>query len=334
MPALLDAIRASHGAALDAATQVEDKLERQAATKAVETAVFEQHAGDPESEGYAERRAAVALAFDKLERSIIRERIAIHKKRPDGRAANEIRDIDDRSRRDPAHPRLGAVHARADAGAQRRRARHAEGGDAARHARPRDQEVLLAPLQLPALLGRGGGPPRRAQAPRHRPRSARRARARAGRPLDRGLPLQHPRGLRHPRVQRLVVDGVGLRQLAVADGCRRADRAPGRGHRDGADQGGRRLRRADRHRRRRGPPRRHGLQGRRHRPRNHRAADGHQDLGRHVRDPARRADPGPRGPHVHPRGDGQGHRGAARVAQRATRRGSRRSRSTPARSGC
>ena len=91
---LLDAIRASHGAALDAATQVEDKLERQAATKAVETAVFEQHAGDPESDGYADRRSPVALAFDKLERSIIRERIAIHKKRPDGRAANEIRDIE------------------------------------------------------------------------------------------------------------------------------------------------------------------------------------------------------------------------------------------------
>jgi polyribonucleotide nucleotidyltransferase len=92
-PAVLDGVRASHGAALDAATQVEDKLERQAATKAVETAVFEQHAGDPESEGYAERRAAVALAFDKLERSIIRERIAVDKKRPDGRAANEIREI-------------------------------------------------------------------------------------------------------------------------------------------------------------------------------------------------------------------------------------------------
>ena len=33
------------------------------------------------------------LAFDKLEKSIIRERIAVHKKRPDGRAENEIRDI-------------------------------------------------------------------------------------------------------------------------------------------------------------------------------------------------------------------------------------------------
>jgi polyribonucleotide nucleotidyltransferase len=92
-PGLLDAVRASHYAALDAATQVEDKLERQAATKAVEEGVFEQHAGDPDSEGYAERRAAVQTAFDKLEKSIIRERIAVAKKRPDGRAANEIRDI-------------------------------------------------------------------------------------------------------------------------------------------------------------------------------------------------------------------------------------------------
>ena len=33
------------------------------------------------------------MAFDKLEKSIIRERIAIHKKRPDGRGENEIRDI-------------------------------------------------------------------------------------------------------------------------------------------------------------------------------------------------------------------------------------------------
>ena len=43
-PAVLDAIRSSHGAALDEATQVEDKLERQDATKAVEAAILEQHA--------------------------------------------------------------------------------------------------------------------------------------------------------------------------------------------------------------------------------------------------------------------------------------------------
>jgi polyribonucleotide nucleotidyltransferase len=98
--AVLDAIRASHGAALDEATQVEDKLDRQDATKAVEAAILEQHApAAPEASSEEqlasakERRAAVQLAFDKLEKSIIRERIAVHKKRPDGRAENEIRDI-------------------------------------------------------------------------------------------------------------------------------------------------------------------------------------------------------------------------------------------------
>src|SRR3954464_7138778 len=44
-------IAESHGAALDAATQVEDKLERQDATKAVEEQVLEQYSGDPTAEG-------------------------------------------------------------------------------------------------------------------------------------------------------------------------------------------------------------------------------------------------------------------------------------------
>src|ERR1700719_4673610 len=97
---LLEQIRSSHGAQLDAATQVEDKLERQEATKAVEAAILEQYA-PASSEAASEeqliaaktRRAAVQAAFDKLEKSIIRERIAVHKKRPDGRSENEIRDI-------------------------------------------------------------------------------------------------------------------------------------------------------------------------------------------------------------------------------------------------
>jgi polyribonucleotide nucleotidyltransferase len=99
-PQILDAIRASHGAALEDATQVEDKLDRQDATKAVETAILEQHA-TPAPEGASDEqiksakqlRSAVQMAFDKLEKSIIRERIAVHKKRPDGRGENEIRDI-------------------------------------------------------------------------------------------------------------------------------------------------------------------------------------------------------------------------------------------------
>jgi polyribonucleotide nucleotidyltransferase len=90
---LLDEIRASHGADLDAATQVFDKIERQDATKAVEAAVIEKYAGDPEADTYAEYKANAGTAFAKLEKQIIRERIAKDKKRPDGRHETEIRPI-------------------------------------------------------------------------------------------------------------------------------------------------------------------------------------------------------------------------------------------------
>jgi polyribonucleotide nucleotidyltransferase len=90
---LLEQIRASHGAQLDQATQVFDKLERQDATKAVEAAVIEQYSGDPSSEIYPVARANAQAAFDKLEKQTIRERIAREKKRPDGRGEREIRPI-------------------------------------------------------------------------------------------------------------------------------------------------------------------------------------------------------------------------------------------------
>ena len=92
-PEIDSQLRDRFGAALEAATQVPDKLERQDATKQVEDQVLEALAGDPESEGYSERRGAVQLAFDKLEKELVRRRIAVDKKRPDGRAADEIREI-------------------------------------------------------------------------------------------------------------------------------------------------------------------------------------------------------------------------------------------------
>jgi polyribonucleotide nucleotidyltransferase len=90
---LLEEIQASHGADLDAATQVFDKLERQDATKAVEAAVVEKYAGDPEADTYEEYKANAKSAFAKIEKQIIRERIAKDKKRPDGRHETEIRPI-------------------------------------------------------------------------------------------------------------------------------------------------------------------------------------------------------------------------------------------------
>jgi polyribonucleotide nucleotidyltransferase len=92
-PELYEQVKASHGDALDAATQVEDKLERQDACKAVEEQVLAQYAGDPEADTYAEAKANAQRAFDKLEKTMIRERIAVHKKRPDGRSSEEIRPI-------------------------------------------------------------------------------------------------------------------------------------------------------------------------------------------------------------------------------------------------
>src|SRR5947208_16536737 len=91
--AVLAEIRDRFGAALDTATQVEDKLERQDATKAVETEALEALAGEPDSPEHSERLAAAQLAFDKLEKDTIRRRIAVDKKRPDGRSAEEIRPI-------------------------------------------------------------------------------------------------------------------------------------------------------------------------------------------------------------------------------------------------
>src|SRR2546422_4115500 len=80
---LYEEIRQSHGEQLDQATQVEDKLERQDATKAVEESVLEKYAVLDEEAADAvdpERRAAVQSAFDKLEKDIIRRRIAVEKR--------------------------------------------------------------------------------------------------------------------------------------------------------------------------------------------------------------------------------------------------------------
>ena len=93
--ATLESIKSSHGAKLDEATQVEAKLERQDAIDAVEEEVLEQYAPPTEDEQPdRERLAEVKAAFAKLEKDTIRKRIAVDKKRPDGRAQDEIRPIE------------------------------------------------------------------------------------------------------------------------------------------------------------------------------------------------------------------------------------------------
>ena len=89
---LLSSITGSHGAKLDEATQIEGKLERQEAIDAVEAEALEQYA--PEGDEDADRVSEVKAAFAKLEKDTIRKRIAVDKKRPDGRATDEIRPIE------------------------------------------------------------------------------------------------------------------------------------------------------------------------------------------------------------------------------------------------
>ena len=119
-------------------------------------------------------------------------RIAVDKKRPDGRAQDEIRPIECEVDISPR------VHGSAlfTRGETQILSNVALGttphGHAGRQPRPAGDEALLAPLQLPAVLGRGGRLHARPEAPRHRPRRARRAGAACRRSRRGGLPLRDP----------------------------------------------------------------------------------------------------------------------------------------------
>ena len=111
-------------------------------------------------------------------------------------------------------------------------------------------------------------------------------------------------------------------------------KAPVAGHGDGPGHGRRERQVRDplRHRRRGRPLRRHGLQGRRHGRRHHRAADGHQGLRHHHGDHAQGARAGARRAAVHPRQDAGDARANRAPTSRPTRRASSRSASRSTRS--
>jgi polyribonucleotide nucleotidyltransferase len=92
---LIEEIRSSHGQALVEAIATEGKLERYEAIDAVKEAIVEKYGGaGAAGEADAERAAEVKAAADKIEKDTIRKAIAVDKKRPDGRAQDEIRPIE------------------------------------------------------------------------------------------------------------------------------------------------------------------------------------------------------------------------------------------------
>ena len=278
----------SHGAKLDEATQIPEKLERQDAIDAVEEEVaraVRAGAGDGE-DADPEQRAEVTRAFARSRRTSIRKPIAVDKKRPDGRAQDEIRPIEMRGR----HLARACTARRCSPAARRR------SSPTSRSARPgwtcgsttsacRRRRRFWHHYNFPPFsVGEAGfmrGPKRRDIG--------------HGALAERALLPTIPDEEDFPYVIRVVSETLesngssSMGSVCASSMALQAAGVPvsrsGRRRRDGPDQGGRRLRRPHRHRRRRGPPRRHGLQGRRHRGRDHRPADGHQDHRRHLRDP-------------------------------------------------
>jgi len=94
-PAIYDEVKQRFGAEMDRVTQIEDKKARQDATADLRQQVIEALVPTPETGEVedAERALQVRRAFAQLERDVIRRRIAVEKRRPDGRALDEIRPI-------------------------------------------------------------------------------------------------------------------------------------------------------------------------------------------------------------------------------------------------
>src|SRR6476659_2998725 len=92
---LLSEIRSSHGQALVDAIATEGQLERYEAIDKVKDEVVGHYSrAADEGEVEEERVSEVKAAIDSIEKDTIRKAIAVDKKRPDGRAQDEIRPIE------------------------------------------------------------------------------------------------------------------------------------------------------------------------------------------------------------------------------------------------
>ena len=153
----------------------------------------------------------LAHYYELLRERIFREQVTKERTRPDRRAFDEIRAHHYRDGRFAAHPRFGAIYARRNPGAGYRDTGHDGRQPAAGVLRRRAEKELHAPLQLPALQRRRDRPHDRRGPPRGGSRGlggARHYRRAAGR---RRVALLDPHCLRHSGIQRLIVDGHGVR---------------------------------------------------------------------------------------------------------------------------
>ncbi|MBN1320291.1 MAG: polyribonucleotide nucleotidyltransferase [Thermoleophilia bacterium] len=93
-PVLMDKIKARFQSEMVAANSVPDKHERANAVAALKQEVLAALTPAEGSEDPAGETAALAKAFDAVEKEVVRRAIAVDKRRPDGRGVDEIRPLD------------------------------------------------------------------------------------------------------------------------------------------------------------------------------------------------------------------------------------------------
>ncbi len=92
-PQLVEKIKARFGSDIASASAVLDKHERSSAIAAAKQAMLAAWPPAADSADPGAETAALAKAFDAVEKEMVRRAIAVDKKRPDGRSAEQIRDI-------------------------------------------------------------------------------------------------------------------------------------------------------------------------------------------------------------------------------------------------
>ncbi|MGZ4200165.1 MAG: polyribonucleotide nucleotidyltransferase, partial [Thermoleophilia bacterium] len=90
---LYDEIVRAFGADVDRVTAIEEKKARQEGTVELRQQIVERLTEGVDELELRERTAQVKRAFAQLEKDVIRRRIAVEKRRPDGRGSDEIRPI-------------------------------------------------------------------------------------------------------------------------------------------------------------------------------------------------------------------------------------------------
>ena len=241
---LFESVRGACESSLAEAYLLRDKMERRDRISEVRGGIMDQLSGVEDS-SWSDRE--VAGAFGKLEKSIVRARVMSGEPRIDGRDARTVRDI---SIRAGVLPRThgSALFTRGETQAlvvtTLGTARDAQLVDAIEGER---REPFMLHYNFPPF---SVGEARRVGSPKRREIGH-------GRLAKRGVQAVMPDMEEFPYVvrvvsevtesQRLELHGHRVRQQPVHDGCRSAGEGSRRRHRDGTDQGGRRVRRALRH---------------------------------------------------------------------------------------